>query len=881
MSKFKFTIITAFYNTGDYLKESIESVIGQDIGFEDNVQLILVDDGSVDNSIEIALSYQKIYPNNILVLSKENGGVATARNLGLKHIEGEFVNFLDSDDKFSKDSLSVIDRFLKENEDIDIVAMPLIYFDKKTGEHHLNYKFETERIIDLTKDYDYPHAHISSSFIRYDVLKNYKFNENLVNGSDLLFMNEILIDVKKYGVTNKTHYNYRKRFDESSIMDNAKKSKRFFTEKMKLCYKHLFDLSIEKYGHVLDFIQYIVALDLNGIITSKVYEEIFDNQKEIDEFWDCLMDLLSYIDEDIIRTHRYLNFNTKSFCIYLKNDDFYVEINPRRNKVFLKSKEFVINRLHNHKIYFDFVEIKDNQLHLAGCLISKSINDSISFNAIKKTPDGNETVYKCRRVDYPTTNRKTWKLLGIKWKFYYNFEVSIPITDENYKISFNLHFEENGDYANLKPEIDFKEYCNISEFSNYFVKDGKIVLFKDNAFHVVNYTHFFRFKQALKSVSKILSSDEENKYYSIYIRILHMFHSLFFRNKRVWLFSDRPTVADDNAKYLFEYSVKQDDNIEKYYIVDNQTDYFNQMREIDKNIVAWGSLKHKLLYLVAEKIITSHVNHEWINPFKEENQKLFLGLTTVKKCFLQHGITLHDASAWIKTFYHNFFLFVTASDLERDSIINGDYNYSEDVVQTLGFPRYDNLTNNKGKKQILFMPTWRKYLKDDESFKSSEYFEFINNFFNNEKILKLARDNGYKIIFKPHFDLIPFIDLFDIPSEITVGLNESYQDLFNESSILITDYSSVFFDFAYLKKPIIYYRGEDEFHYEESYFNFETMGFGEIVYSEEVLFDKINSYIENDCEMEDEYKNRVNKFFKFNDQNNSKRVYEWLLNHKG
>ena len=59
------------------------------------------------------------------------------------------------------------------------------------------------------------------------------------------------------------------------------------------------------------------------------------------------------------------------------------------------------------------------------------------------------------------------------------------------------------------------------------------------------------------------------------------------------------------------------------------------------------------------------------------------------------------------------------------------------------------------------------------------------------------------------------------------------------------------------------------------------MGFGEIIKSEEVLFDKIKYYIDNNFEMEEEYKMRVDDFFKFTDQNNSKRVYEWLLNHKG
>lgn len=139
---FKFTIITAFYNTEKYLRESIESVINQDIGFEDNVQYILVDDGSDDDSKDIALEYQKLYPQNILVLSKENGGVGSARNLGLKYIKGEFVNFLDSDDKFATNSLKAIDDYLSSHRDVDVVAMPLIYFDRKTGDHHLNYKFK-------------------------------------------------------------------------------------------------------------------------------------------------------------------------------------------------------------------------------------------------------------------------------------------------------------------------------------------------------------------------------------------------------------------------------------------------------------------------------------------------------------------------------------------------------------------------------------------------------------------------------------------------------------------------------------------------------------------------------------------------------------------
>ena len=122
-----------------------------------------------------------------------------------------------------------------------------------------------------------------------------------------------------------------------------------------------------------------------------------------------------------------------------------------------------------------------------------------------------------------------------------------------------------------------------------------------------------------------------------------------------------------------------------------------------------------------------------------------------------------------------------------------------------------------------------------------------------------------------------YLDLFDIPPEIKVSTEESYQELFNNSSVLITDYSSVFFDFAYLKKPVIYYHPTDNYHYVESYFDYETMGFGDVIDNQDDLFIKLDEYLSNGCQMEDKYKKRVDDFFVYRDKNNCKRVYDWIL----
>ena len=100
MSEYDFSVIIAMYNVDDYIRESIDSIINQTFDFN-KVQLILVDDGSTDSSGEICKQYQEKYPNNIKYIYQENQGQANARNNGMKIAKGAYLNFLDSDDKFS------------------------------------------------------------------------------------------------------------------------------------------------------------------------------------------------------------------------------------------------------------------------------------------------------------------------------------------------------------------------------------------------------------------------------------------------------------------------------------------------------------------------------------------------------------------------------------------------------------------------------------------------------------------------------------------------------------------------------------------------------------------------------------------------------------
>ena len=165
MEKFKFSIVVPIYNVEKYLEETIESVINQTIGFKDNIQLILVNDGSTDNSEEICLKYKEKYPDNIVYVKQENGGVSSARNKGIEYIEGKYVNFLDGDDKWSLDALEIIYDFFETNyEKIDFVVGRKQLFEAKEGFHILDYKFEKTKIVDILEDYSFAQMDVTSVF---------------------------------------------------------------------------------------------------------------------------------------------------------------------------------------------------------------------------------------------------------------------------------------------------------------------------------------------------------------------------------------------------------------------------------------------------------------------------------------------------------------------------------------------------------------------------------------------------------------------------------------------------------------------------------------------------------------------------------------------
>lgn len=513
---FKFSVLMPIYNVEKYLAEAIDSLIDQSIGFEENVELIIVDDESPDNSKDIALKYQERYPNNVKVFSKPNGGQESGFNLGLKHVHGKYISFLDSDDYISSNTLEDVYLFFEEHHDeIDLVSIPIMFFERRTGPHILNYKYESTRVIDLIEEPYNPQLSISSCFIKKEAIEGLEFNTVLPHGSDALMVNTILLDKKKMGVISSSSYFYRKREDNSSAIDNAYKKEEYYTYLLKNLYLNLINQSLEKEGYVPRFIQYLIAYNIQWFYRVSDLPD-FLSKDEIDEFFETFYDVLSYIDEDVINDSHIIKRNyIRYFLMYLKNKkEFHIETVDSQGEIYLKTGDFIINNLHNHGIYLDSIKMENDILGILGTFTSSCDYGTLKFEAIKTLPNGEKEVFKESSNEF-TDNSNVKRFLGIDWHYSHYFSFEIPIEeDEESEIDLHIIYSENDRDILMKNPIKFRDTSLLADMINYFVEESTIVSFSDNHFNLYPYSYVkaHELKQELFShIQEILESERNLK----------------------------------------------------------------------------------------------------------------------------------------------------------------------------------------------------------------------------------------------------------------------------------------------------------------------------------------------------------------------------------
>lgn len=315
--KFKISIVMAIYNVETYLEESIQSIIEQDIGFK-NIQLILIDDGSKDSSGDICKKYSEKYEDNITYIKKYNGGVSSARNLGLNYVEGKYVNFLDGDDLLSKNTCRIVYDFFENNiQDIDIVSIPMIFFDGKKGGHILNYKFKETRVVDIKNDYKYIQLSSSSAFVKASALQGKRFDEKMKYGEDAKLITQIIIEKMKYGVISEAKYFYRIRKDNSSTLQNYC-NKDWYLNSICIFSTYMLEIKQKTCYNKWDYIDYITMYELQWKINKLSEANKVLNKSELTKMFQTLDLILKNVSVKSILNQKYIRLHRKIILLMVK-----------------------------------------------------------------------------------------------------------------------------------------------------------------------------------------------------------------------------------------------------------------------------------------------------------------------------------------------------------------------------------------------------------------------------------------------------------------------------------------------------------------------------------------------------------------------------------
>ena len=256
--------------------------------------------------------------------------------------------------------------------------------------------------------------------------------------------------------------------------------------------------------------------------------------------------------------------------------------------------------------------------------------------------------------------------------------------------------------------------------------------------------------------------------------------------------------------------MQQHREIDSYFIIDSECEDFSRIETIGK-VVPLYSKEHLLLALLADCIISSQCNGVVENPFWEKAEYVRDIYHKPKIIFLQHGVIKDDMSPTLNRYHTNFTGFVTSTKAEYESILKYPYFYNKKNIWLTGLPVFDTL-KDQSEKIILIMPTWRKELMhqewDDASrnmkwitnkpIEKSEYYRKYYSLLHDKKLLKLCKKYGYKIAFKPHPLMEKYIKNIAGEEVILYDASVTYREALQKGSMLITDYSSIAFLFAYL-----------------------------------------------------------------------------------
>ena len=875
--KYEVSVVIPVYNVENYLEHCLDSLIKQTIS-KSKLEVVLVDDGSTDSSPEICDRYAKEH-DFFHVYHIKNGGVSAARNFGIDNSHGKYILFLDSDDWLTEKSIkNIVSFFNKHYDEIDIITYNQMIEKNEdlTPSKHFRYKFINKTgVYDLT-DPDYQlfvQTHMNIC-IKNKGDNNAKFDTSMIFHEDQKFILTVLSEKNKIGFCDNACYVYVKNADGATQLRSHP--------------YYIFDKTMELWesffagDDVSRYVQAYFLHDFNWKLRGNVLWPYQYKGEQFEKNCQRIINLLKKVDDSIIASLPTMINSHKIYAYQLKYGD--------RMKVLTEEDKYSVCLDGEPYLSFDKIEIyttrfkvKNGQLTMIGVVKCLAANFTEDIKAQAKfTGETVETVdlplkYSSLSICASQTNTNNFKMFVIKRpvKGLKRIDFTASVNGVNYPVHLNFAGSTSPFCRPLKRMSYICEDINISYAENTEKSEAYFSFKKANLFN--------RMREFFKNIRFAPKIGYRNTFTRLQA-------PKYKKEHKIWLYCDSSKTVKDNAYYQFLHDVKKNDGIERYYIYNSQTDikgWFDS--SLKSHLIPYGSLKHRLYALSADKFLTSFYGLRDMLSYPSGAMKYFFDMINFDVIYLQHGV-LH---AHLPTMYSLDRMIldkeVVSTEFEAQNLVD-NYCFDESFLIKCGMPRYDHIdTTKKAEKKILFAPSWRKFLVQSDGkgswkpkekvFLNSEFYKVTSAFLSDPRLKKALEDNGFVLDFKLHPNFRFFDKFYELDGE-TVRLADKTVDEFSYS-IFITDFSSFVFDFIYLKRPILYFVPDKDLfdaglnHYRELDIPLDD-GFGELSTTPEKAVDDVIALIENNCTPEENYVERMNGLF-FDVENHAEELYNYLM----
>ena len=830
----KLSVVSPLHNVAPYLEQFLASLTSQSTGLK-NVEIILVDDGSKDATGEIARTWARRFPRAIRYVRQENQGVAAARNRGLRLATGNWVTFPDPDDYLSPNYFAIINDELgrQHKQPLLMISMKLVYVFDSDGRvadtHPLKHRYRQARTERSSWQVgDFIQLSINNVCIeRAAVLNNGIAADPRIRPSfeDAHFINRLLLAEPNRSVVfrNGAIYHYRKRADQSSLLDGPR-------DPFSLVWRSIaiWGSRPPRKGHSRcrpcaevppddDPLRSLLALSPSR---GKPCAGQFSHRTAEGRAPQLLGQIFAYIDPATILEQNIGGLHEEHRVALLA---------------------MFKGRTKSPVVYLRQIDPGINLLQIS------------HFTATDQVV---EARVAGRTVAAQFKSRREVRFLGRHYFQENRFWIEAPApTDE-------ITFRVDGADAELRV---------------------------GSAKHGMT-TSLERASVALRPMPDPTAIKESG---AAAVRRHARSVTAAARFAKCWLLMDRDDAADDNAEHFYRYLMRTGRDDRAFFVLRPDCPDWARLSKQGFKLIAWRSHDHAAALANAAFLVSSHLDEFIRWPFPPG---VLRDLVTYRYVFLQHGVTKDDISRWVNAKTVSLFLTASRAEYELIAPYGSNYFLSEREVKLTGFPRHDLLVGDvPAGTKIMIMPTWRHSLvgaslgvgmkrSKSAAMLQSDYFLRWKSVLNSARLRHLSETSGAPILFCPHPNLADYIEDFKLSAHIETRdprQPPSLQTSLKESAVLITDFSSIAFDMAYLDRPVLYYQFDRAsifsggHLFDKGYFDYDRDGFGSVAFDEDALLDNLQTVLAG--REDPQYGRRRHDTFAFRDGKCCERVYQAIL----